>query len=237
VAVGVDDADLFEIARAYLARPEGADPVPSPVHEPLLAAMVVGGSFSRAKGLAEAVLAGLGVTASGATIEVRPAAFDLFEPGRSAEMVLHREGRSAERIGVIGEVARSTASAYGLVAPVAAAELRLDVLAFAAELERSLVKPSDFPAVERDINLVVAADVPWGDVEAAVRSAAGGMLESCRLVQVWQDAERLGAGRKSFVISMTLRSTSGTLSGEAAASVVDAVVAECGRRVGGVLRG
>jgi phenylalanyl-tRNA synthetase beta chain len=120
---------------------------------------------------------------------------------------------------------------------VVAAELRLDRLEFAIATELSLVKPSDFPAVQRDVNLVVDEAVAWGDVEDAIRLTAGDLLETCRLVQVWQDADRLGAGRKSFVVALTLRSGSGTLSGEEAGRVVDAVVAECGRRVAAVLRG
>jgi phenylalanyl-tRNA synthetase beta chain len=63
------------------------------------------------------------------------------------------------------------------------------------------------------------------------------MLERCSLVQVWRDADRLGAGRKSFVVSITLRSPTGTLSGDEAGRIVDGVVAECGRRAGAVLRG
>jgi phenylalanyl-tRNA synthetase beta chain len=98
------------------------------------------------------------------------------------------------------------------------------------------VKPSDFPAVQRDVNLVVDEGVSWGDVEAAIGAAAGAVLEDCRLVQVWRDAGRLGAGRKSFVVALSLRSAAGTLSGDEAGRIVDGVVAECGRRVNAVLR-
>ena len=90
--------------------------------------------------------------------------------------------------------------------------------------------------MQRDINLVVDEGVRWGDVAAAIRSVAGEVLEDCRLVQVWQDADRLGAGRKSLVVALALRSATGTLSGEEAGRVVDAVVAACGRRVNAVLR-
>jgi phenylalanyl-tRNA synthetase beta chain len=55
-------------------------------------------------------------------------------------------------------------------------------------------------------------------------------------VQVWQDAERLGPGRKSIVVALRLRSGTGTLSRDEATAVVEAVVAECGRRAGAVLR-
>jgi phenylalanyl-tRNA synthetase beta subunit len=55
-------------------------------------------------------------------------------------------------------------------------------------------------------------------------------------VQVWKDAERLGPGKKSMVVSLRLRSFMGTLSSDEANRVVSDVVAACGRKVGAVLR-
>jgi phenylalanyl-tRNA synthetase beta chain len=237
-AVGVMDADLFEIARCYIAvaRP-AADPGIVPVEEPLLAAFVIGGDFARAKGLVEAVCAGLGLhAASGVRLQYRPLVIDPLAVGRAAEVVLELSGRASCRVAVLGEVSAEAAGRFGLVGPTAVAELRLDRLEFAAAIERPLVKPSDFPAMQRDINLVVDEAVPWGDVEAAIRTSAGGLLEDCRLVQVWQDAERLGPGRKSLVVALALRSSSGTLSGDEAGRVVDAVVEACGHAVNAVLR-
>jgi phenylalanyl-tRNA synthetase beta chain len=237
VAVGVDDADLFEIARAYLARPADAAAGIGPVEEPLLAGIVVGGDFFRAKAVCDAVLAGLGLQVPTASHSYRPIDLAPFARGRAAEVVLIRAGHAPERIAVVGEVAEAEATRLGLVPPVAAAEIRLDQLAFAVTGEHPLVKPSDFPAVQRDVNLVVDETVPWGDVAAAIEAAAGASLDRCRLVQVWRDAERLGTGRKSFVVALTLRSATGTLSGDDAGRIVDGVVGECGRRVGAVLRG
>lgn len=237
VAVGVDDADLFEIARGYLARPAaGADSV-GPVDEPLLVGIVVGGDFARAKGLCEAVLSGLGVSGPGIRLTVRPIVLPPFATGRAAEVILERSGHVAERVAVVGELAADAMERLAMPGPVAATEIRLDRLTFAVAIEQPLVRPSDYPAVERDVNLVVDEGVPWGDVEAAIRGAVGPVLEHCRLVQVWRDAERLGVARKSFVVSLTLRSATGTLAGDEASQIVDAAVAECGRRVGAVLRG
>jgi phenylalanyl-tRNA synthetase beta chain len=91
--------------------------------------------------------------------------------------------------------------------------------------------------VQRDLNLVVDQAVPWGEIAAAVREAAGELLEDCRLVQVWEDAERLGADRKSFVIALRLRSDTGTLSSDATRGVVEQIVAACSARCGAALRG
>jgi phenylalanyl-tRNA synthetase beta chain len=247
VAVGAQRPDLFETARGYLARPGDSNgktsrdrpTAASPVEEPLLVSFVIGGGFPAAKGLAEAVLERLGLVAAAASdarVVVRPVVLDLFAPGRVGEIVLERPGHPGERVGVIGEVAAAALAAAGLKDPVAAAELRLDRLEFAVDREPSRCRPSDFPAIERDVNLIVEQAVPWGDIATAIDDGGGALLEECRLVQVWTDAERLGAGKKSFVVSLRLRSNAGTLSGEEANRTVEAVVAACGRQCGAVLR-
>jgi phenylalanyl-tRNA synthetase beta chain len=230
VAVGAPHAELFEIARAYIARPADAK-AECPVEEPLLVSLVTGGSFAAAKGLAEAVLARFGVCAA-----FRPVDLDLFTRGRAAEIVIDQPGRAPERIGVVGEFANRALEAAGLEGAVAGAELRLDRLESALAVEKKLRRPSDFPAVERDVNLVVDDSVPWGDLAAVVGEVTGDLLEQCRLVQVWKDAERLGPGKKSMVVSLRLRSFTGTLSSDEANRVVSDVVAACGRKVGAVLR-
>ena len=237
VAVGTADADLFEIARGYLARP-AADSAPSPAEEPLLLSCVAGGGFFRGKGLAEAVLDRLGIDerSTAASVAYRPLDLDLFARGRCAEIVLSRPGHACCRVGVVGEAAPAQLRHHALEGPLVLLELRLDGLTFAVDRTVALERPSDFPAVERDINLVVAADVPWGRVQATIRAAAGGLLDGCRLVQVWEDADRLGAGRKSFLVALRLRSGAGTLSGEEAARTIDAIVAACHREIGAELR-
>jgi phenylalanyl-tRNA synthetase beta chain len=240
-AAGSPHGNLFEIARAYVARPAGGE-LPagaSPLEEPLLLGVVSDGDFFRAKGLAEAVLRRLGIGTAGGDVHVvvRSLESDLLARGRAAEIVLEREGFGPVRIGILGEVAAKLLDRCSLAGPVAAVELRLDAVEFAVGREHRLRRPSDFPAMQRDLNLVVEERVAWGEIAAAVAAGAGEILEECRLVEVWRDSERLGSGKKSFVVSLRLRSTAGTLSGEAAARAVDAILAECGRRAGAVLRG
>ena len=81
---------------------------------------------------------------------------------------------------------------FGLEGPVAAAELRLDRLEWAVGVDRLLQQPSDFPAIQRDINLVVDIVVPWSNIVAAIYSVShqatglghtgnDNILEECRL--------------------------------------------------------
>jgi len=233
-AVGNADADLFEIARAYVA-PTGTETAAGPIEEPLLASLVCSGDFSRAKGLADAVLSRLGIDVT-AMVRYRPIILDGFTAGRAAEIVLVREAAEPQRVGVVGEVAAAILDRVSLAGPIAAAEVRLDRLDFAIGRQARLARPAEFPAVERDINLVVAESVAWGELEQAIRAAAGERLEACRVGGLWRDADRLGPGRKSLVVSLSLRSRSGTLTGEDAGKIVEGVVAECGRRCGATLR-
>jgi phenylalanyl-tRNA synthetase beta chain len=230
-AVGAPHGDLFEIARGYLA---GSRDPGLPVTEPLFVSAVVGGDFFRAKGLALAVLEQLGIAADAAVC--RPLVSGFFTSGRAAEILLG-PADDLRRVGVVGEFATEQLGRHAVRGPVAGCELRLDLLESCAGSGRPLQRPSEFPAVDRDLNLVVGTEVAWGDVERALRHAAGDLLEACRLVEVWEDAERLGVGRKSLVVSLRLRSGGGTLTGDETARVMDGVVAECGRRVGATLRG
>ena len=53
------------------------------------------------------------------------------------------------------------------------------------------------------------------------------MVESRELRQVWEDAERLGAGRKSLVVGLRVRSQSGTISSDESKRLVEAIVPSC----------
>jgi len=236
LAVGAPHGELFEVARAYLMRARAGSDHESPVAEPLLAAFVTGGGFFAAKGVVEAVLDRLGVLRAGGTIACRPVELDLFTRGRAAEFVLTRGVEAPERIAVFGEMAPAVLAAAGIAGTVTGAEIRIDRLEFAVNAERTLRRPSDYPAVERDVNLVVADTVPWADIAAAIQAAAGPVLEQCRIAQIWQDAERLGAGKKSVVVTLRLRSDQGTLSGDDANRVVHAVIEACSRAVNATLR-
>ncbi len=238
VAVGVPDADLFEIARAYLKRPGDPPAGDGPVEEPLLVGLVAGGDYFRGKGLTDAVLTQLGGTVADDGLAYRRYESDLFVAGRAAEILREFPGRPALRVGVVGEVSPATRKRFGLGEDaVTAAEIRLDFLLDLVSRERRLVRPPEFPAVERDINIVVNEDLAWGQLEEAIRTAAGEMLEDCSVTEIWRDAERLGPDRKSLVVALRLRSGSGTLTGDEAAELVARIVAECGRRCGATLRG
>ena len=145
-------------------------------------------------------------------------------------------GRAATRVGVIGEIESALIAHFNLVGPVVAFELRIDTLDTVEDTDRAVVRPSDFPPVERDLNLIVDEDVSWSSLASAIDEACGGLLDRLSLTQVWRDDGRIGPGRKSVVVSLSLRSQDATLSGDEVKEVINTIIETCTRRCGAALR-
>ncbi len=65
---------------------------------------------------------------------------------------------------------------------------------------------SEYPAIARDLNLIVDEHVSWASLEATIRQAAGALLESLEFQEVYRDPKKDGAGKKRLLFSLTLRS-------------------------------
>src|SRR5690606_29614886 len=72
----------------------------------------------------------------------------------------------------------------------------------------------NYQSVTQDLNVVFDEQVVWSEVERIVVDTVGDLLELLEFQEVYRDEKRLGLGKKSLLWSMTLRSKSGTLSGE-----------------------
>ncbi len=69
---------------------------------------------------------------------------------------------------------------------------------------------SRFPVVTRDLAPVLARSVAYTQVEATTREAAGPLLDTLRLVDVYEGAN-LGENRRSLTLRLTFRSADRTL--------------------------
>src|SRR5690606_1281686 len=127
---------------------------------------------------------------------------------RSAELYV-RHGGKRLLLGYLGEVSPSGLKRFDLRADTTVAEFKLDTLCEIAELIPQYRQPPVFPAVTRDLNLVVDESVAWADISNTARQAAQPFAEQLELVDVYRDAQRLGPGKKSLLVSLVLRSGSG----------------------------
>jgi phenylalanyl-tRNA synthetase beta chain len=76
------------------------------------------------------------------------------------------------------------------------------------------VKPIPrFPAIQRDLSIIVDETIRWADVFEAVKSKATGELEDIQFVGIYR-GEGVGSGKKSITISLRFRDEDGTLTHE-----------------------
>jgi phenylalanyl-tRNA synthetase beta chain len=213
--------ELFETARIYL--PQG-EKLP---HEQWTLGLVSGGDFLRLKGLAETLVAAFHPAA---TLELLDAQQELLDNFQATELKLN--GRT---LGYLGALSAGGLKQFGLKSAACVMELSLDVLAKDAVLIRQAQKQSPFPAIARDLNLIVAETLRWADLAGTVRAAAGKQLESLKYLDTYRDPNKDGAGKKRLLFSFSLRSQDRTLTAEEADAVRDAVVAACHQQHAAVL--
>jgi phenylalanyl-tRNA synthetase beta chain len=175
--------------------------------------------FSDAKGVLARVVEGLGI--EGVAVEsAEPAP---MHPGRAARVLL-----GGAEIGLLAELHPRAARALDLPARVAVGELLLAPLIEAARTWAPGDLPR-FPAVTRDLALLVPATTPAAEVESVIRVAAGDLLEAVDVFDVYPGEEFGQAGKVSLAFSLSFRHSERTLTdaeiAEVMASVASAVSA------------
>ena len=138
-------------------------------------------------------------------------------------------------VGHAGELHPKVCQAYGLPARSAAVELDLDRL-MAAGPEMVAASPfSSYPVAKEDVALIVPADVPAAEVEAALAEGAGELLESVRLFDLYT-GEQIGEGKKSLAFALRFRASDRTLTEAEVADARQAAVQVAVDRFGAVQR-
>lgn len=168
----------------------------------------------------------------GLTPDVKAGGDGYYHPGRKATLSL-RGGSVA--LGQMGEIHPVVAERFGISGRAYIAEIDMVALK-SCKLEVGAVKPlPKFPAVSRDIALVVNEDVPAGDLMKCMEKAGGKLLEEIKLFDVYR-GERLGADKKSLAFSLSFRSPDHTLTDAEITAAMDKVLAQTGKQYGANLR-
>jgi phenylalanyl-tRNA synthetase beta chain len=220
-AHGVADARVFEIADVYLP---GRDGLPD---EPARLAIVAGSDFRGVKGTVETLLRRLLIAEP---LAARPAELPLFAAGRAAELWL-----GDRRLGWMGEVDADVARKFELRNACAAAELELGVLLEEARTVAQYRPLPSYPAVVRDLSLVLDRAVSWAELEAVVREHAGTSFREAHYLDTFRGGN-FGDDRQSVHFGMTFRRDDRTLTGDEVDGAVKAVVEACSRKFGATLR-
>ena len=215
------EIELFEIAKIYLLGRELPE-------ELWMLGITSGRDYLAVKGVVEAIVGRLNPA-----LRLRSDESDisLLDPDASCRLSL--DGRM---VGYVGRLSSQGLAQFDLRGPTVVAEVSLAPLVEVAELVPRYVPLSLYPAVTRDLNLVVEETVRWAQIEETARRSGGPDLESLDYRDTYRNPERLGAGRKSLLFTVALRSKEGTLTSQEADEVRDRIVAACRQEHGAELR-
>jgi phenylalanyl-tRNA synthetase beta chain len=167
-----------------------------------------------------------------ARVGYQPSRHPSLHPGRTAEVCA-----GDQRLGVLGQLHPTVAERFDLEGtPIFVAELDFERLLQVAQPLRGVQTPSRFPPADRDIAIVIDEVTPHAEVEAAIREAAGPLLETVQLFDVYR-GESIPAGRKSVAFSLRYRAGERTLEDDEVSAIHGRVEAALASRFGAEVRG
>jgi phenylalanyl-tRNA synthetase beta chain len=232
---GVSDVHLYEIGTIFRMAPGSKQPkeraavggvLAGAWHRPAWNEPAEPLGFFDGKGVVETLARDLGLK----RFKMRAAELTFLQPGRAAEVLL-----GGEVIGWLGEVHPLVLAAFEADAPVTAFELALPSLVRGAVDSKPFSDVPRFPAVERDVAIVVGEDVTAERLGQAISSAGGKLLDTARLFDVYR-GPGVAPGKKSMAFELDYRAPDRTLTAEEADAAHERLVRKVIDAVGGELR-
>lgn len=215
---------LFETGRIYIPRPDGVLPDEYPVL--CLAAAGGGADFFQLKGCVE----NIAYLLCSAEITCRRTEKPYFHPGVSAEIYMGND-----LVGEIGEVHPDVCENFDIQAKTVIAQIRVDQLIKNKKPQFKYAELPRFPAVERDIAVVVDEDTGAGDVLGIIKKAGTKRLVKTELFDVYRDA-KLGENKKSLAFGLQFRAADKTMTDEETNSIMEKIIRTLEKECGAKLR-
>ena len=222
------DAALFELGKVYIPKALPLTELPEEKNVLTIGMYGTGVDFYGIKGVCEEVFGVLGLNDK---VEWSPCStIPYMHPGRLAKISV-----DGAELGYVGEVHPAVGESYGIGTKAYVAVLSTDVLVENASFDKTFKALPKFPAVERDIAMLVPDSVIVKDIEDVIKEKGGKLLESVKLFDVYK-GKQIAEGFKSVAYSVMFRAGDRTLTDEEVNSPMKKIVAELESRLGAQLR-
>ncbi|MDK2811268.1 MAG: phenylalanyl-tRNA synthetase beta chain [Petroclostridium sp.] len=200
----VEQVKLFELGSIYIPK---ALPVQELPEEKLVVTLGMYGEsdFYLLKGVVEELLYILGIQ----EYEIIPEKNNpSFHPGRTAKVYINQK-----ELGIMGEVHPDVLENYELAVRSYVAMLDFNTLLENANMVAQYKPLPKYPAVTRDIAMLVKDEIMVKQIEDIIKQCSGKLLEDVKLFDVYK-GKQIPEGMKSVAYSITFRASDRTLTDE-----------------------
>ena len=220
---------LFDISRNYRNINNEVQNGEVPLQENILTIGMYGEDidFYSLKGLIENVLEASNINRYEIEKETKN---ESYHPGRCANIKV-----GIDTIATIGEVHPEVLANYDIEKRVYIAEVNVSKLTKYSKANKKYVEVPKFPAVERDIAIIVDEKVEVGQIEKIITKKSKKLLEEAKLFDIYRN-EKLGANKKSVAYSLIFRDKNKTLSDEEISTIMNNIITELEKTLGAELR-
>ena len=211
------DVKLYEIANVYLPKALPLTELPDErVQFTLGMYSDAPENFFYMKGVVEEFLDKIGLQSK---ITYAPDSEKSFlHPGRQANIIY--EG---EVIGFLGEVHPAVADNYEIGSRVTVAVLDMPGIVAKASYDRKYEGIAKYPAMTRDISMLMKKDILCGQIEEIIEKKGGKLVESYHLFDIYEGSQ-IADGFKSMAYSITFRAPDRTLEDKEVNGAMDKIL-------------
>lgn len=218
---------LYELGNIYLPKAVPVTELPDERMQFTLG-MYGDGDFFDMKGVVEEFLYRVGMRKN---IQYdKEAGKPFLHPGRQANIVY-----AGEVIGYLGEIHPTVMDNYNIGERTYVAVLDMPAIYGKTTFDRKYEGIAKYPAVNRDISMVMPKDILVGQVEEVIRKKGGNLLESYNLFDIYEGSQ-IKEGYKSVAYSVSFRAKDRTLADNEVQEIMDKILKALGE-LGIELRG
>ena len=221
---GNENGRIYEMGTIFDAQHRTADGLPTEL--PGLALGMYGNvDFYAIRGVVEALCQQAGISCTIASCDE-----PYLHPGRRAALKVNDQV-----LAVVGEMHPDAAARFDLSGRCYVAQVNLPVFFAASRPMGTVNSIARFPAVNRDLALVMKESQQVGPLMDAIRHGCGALLEDIRMFDVFRGIQ-IGAGNKSVAFSLTYRAADHTLTEEEINRLTEKALKIAKEQFGAVLR-
>lgn len=210
---------LYELGNIYIPKEVPVTELPEERMQFTLG-MYGDGDFFTMKGVVEEFLEKVGMN-------------DLVKYDKDADKPFLHPGRQANIIykdtviGYLGEVHPQAADNYAIGERAYVAVIDMPAIYEQTTFERKYEGIAKYPAMTRDISMVMSKNILVGQVEEVIRKKGGKLLESYKLFDIYEGSQ-IKSGYKSVAYSITFRAKDRTLADNEVQEIMDKILRALG---------